>query len=101
MKDIFSVKAKLGLSFGLLLLLVLIISAISIISLGDSNGRFSSYINGISKRKELSSELLLAAQQRAISARNLVLINSSTVRADEKKTLWIMPTNKLVNYYAS
>ena len=87
MKDIFSVKAKLGLSFGLLLLLVLIISAISIISLGDSNGRFSSYINGISKRKELSSELLLAAQQRAISARNLVLINSSTVRADEKNTV--------------
>lgn len=87
MKDIFSVKAKLGLSFGLLLLLVLIISAISIISLGDSNGRFSSYINGISKRKELSSELLLAAQQRAISARNLVLINSSTVRTDEKNTV--------------
>jgi methyl-accepting chemotaxis protein-1 (serine sensor receptor) len=87
MKDIFSVKAKLGLSFGLLLLLVLLISAISILSLGDSNSRFSGYINGIGKRKELSSELLLAAQQRAISARNLVLTNSATVRADEKNTV--------------
>lgn len=87
MKDIFSVKAKLGLSFGLLLLLVLMTSAISILSLGDSNSRFSSYINGIGKRKELSSELLLAAQQRAISARNLVITNSPTVRADEKNTV--------------
>ncbi|WP_411392109.1 methyl-accepting chemotaxis protein [Pseudomonas sp. MPB23] len=84
MKDILSVKARLGLGFGVLFLLVLIISAISIFSLGDSNNRFSSYVDGIGKRKELSSELLLAAQQRAVSARNLVLINSSTVRADEK-----------------
>lgn len=87
MKDILSVKARLGLGFGALLLLVLIISAISIFSLGDSNHRFSRYVEGIGKRKELSSELLLAAQQRAISARNLVLINSATVRADEKNTV--------------
>ena len=100
MKDIFSVKAKLGLSFGLLLLLVLMTSAISILSLGDSNSRFSSYINGIGKRKELSSELLLAAQQRAISARNLIITNSPTVRADEK-TLYTMRTNEWVHYYAS
>lgn len=84
MKDILSVKARLGLGFGSLFLLVLIISAISIFSLGDANNRFSRYVDGIGKRKELSSELLLAAQQRAVSARNLVLINSSTVRADEK-----------------
>ncbi|MBW1248765.1 methyl-accepting chemotaxis protein [Pseudomonas tolaasii] len=87
MKDALTIRVKLGLGFGSMLLLVLLISAISILAMGDSNNRFSDYMSGIGKRKDLSLGLLLAAQQRAVSARNLVLISSPSVKADERSTV--------------
>lgn len=78
-----SVKAKLSLSFGVMTLIILLVCLLSLLNLSDANQRFSSYVDGLSKRKEIAADLLLSAQQRAISARNLVLVTSETERESE------------------
>lgn len=78
-----SVKIKLLLGFGVMVLIILLISTLSVMSLNESNLRFSSYVDGLNKRMGLMNNLLLAAQQRAISARNLVLVTSATERQSE------------------
>ncbi|WP_095094250.1 methyl-accepting chemotaxis protein [Pseudomonas sp. Irchel 3A5] len=82
-----SVRTKLVSSFGLLVLILFLVSALSVISLNESNLRFSSYVDGLSKRMGVVNNLLLAAQQRAISARNLVLVTSATERQSEADTI--------------
>lgn len=77
------VRTKLVLGFGVMILIVFVVSTLSLISLNDSNLRFSSYVNGLNKRMGLMNNLLLAAQQRAISARNLVLVTSAADRQSE------------------
>ena len=82
-----SVKAKLALSFGLLIGILLIVSAISLVSLNNANDRFADYINGITAREGLSTSLLAATQQRAISARNLVLARDAATQQEEEQTV--------------
>lgn len=79
-----SVKAKLGLSFGLLTLILLFVSLLSLMELGESNQRFSSYVHGVSERNNLAAELMMAADQRAISARNMVLVSTPAEREEER-----------------
>lgn len=76
MYNALSVKAKLGIAFGAMTVIVIFISLLSLHEISASNERFSEYVKGISQRKEAASQLLIAGQQRAISARNLVLITS-------------------------
>jgi methyl-accepting chemotaxis protein len=78
-----SVKAKLVLGFGVMVLIIFLISALSVINLNESNLRFSNYVEGLNKRMGLMNDLLLSAQQRAISARNLVLVTSANDRQSE------------------
>ncbi|UZJ58182.1 methyl-accepting chemotaxis protein [Pseudomonas sp. KU26590] len=78
-----SVKTKLVLGFGVMVLIIFLMSALSVISLNESNLRFSNYVDGLNKRMGLMNNLLLSAQQRAISARNLVLVTSATERQSE------------------
>jgi methyl-accepting chemotaxis protein len=82
-----SVKTKLSLSFGVMTLIILLVCLLSLLNLSDANQRFSSYVDGLSKRKEIAADLLLSAQQRAISARNLVLVTSETERESESATV--------------
>lgn len=77
------VRTRLVLSFGLMVLIIFLISTFSVISLNGSNLRFSNYVDGLNKRMGLMNNLLLAAQQRAISARNLVLVTSAAARQFE------------------
>jgi methyl-accepting chemotaxis protein len=81
------VRTKLVLGFGTMVFIILMASALSVISLNESNLRFSSYVDGLDKRMGLMNDLLLAAQQRAISARNLVLVTSATDRQSEADTI--------------
>lgn len=83
MAIISSVKAKLGLSFAALTAVVLSISILSIAQLEQANEAFANYVEGVNLREELASELLVAAQQRAIHARNLVLVSSRAERDAE------------------
>ncbi|WP_327205006.1 methyl-accepting chemotaxis protein [Paraburkholderia kururiensis] len=69
-----TVRAKLTVTFGLLAALVLLVSGLALRSLGDANERFADYVSGISARAELAEQIRTAVDQRAIAARNLVLV---------------------------
>lgn len=78
-----SVKARLTLSFSTLVAIVLCLSALSAVQLEQANQAFARYVEGVNMREELAAELLLAAQQRAIHARNLVLVSDRSDRDAE------------------
>lgn len=82
-----TVRTKLVLGFGVMVLIIFLVSTLSVVSLNDSNLRFSNYVDGLNKRMGLMNDLLLAAEQRAISARNLVLVTSATDRQAEADTI--------------
>jgi methyl-accepting chemotaxis protein len=71
-----TVKLKLGLSFAALIFVITLISALAMTELSRSNDTFSDYVEGTNAREELASALLIAAQRRAVAARNLVLVSS-------------------------
>jgi methyl-accepting chemotaxis protein len=71
------VKAKLMLAFALLAAIVLFVSALSLRSLGRSNDRFADYLGGVAQRERLATDIRGAATQRAIAARNLVLVTEA------------------------
>jgi methyl-accepting chemotaxis protein len=70
-----TVRTKLLLAFGGLAAMVLAVSALSLHSLGASNERFTSYVQGINARETVASHVRSAVDQRAIAARNLVLVS--------------------------
>ncbi|WP_275682705.1 methyl-accepting chemotaxis protein [Scleromatobacter humisilvae] len=71
------VKTKLMLGFAVVAAIVLLVSALSLHSLGASNARFSSYLSGVGTRERLAFDVRGAATQRAIAARNLVLVTDA------------------------
>lgn len=71
-----SVKMKLGMSFAALTALVLLVSVLAMVALARFNDAFSLYVGGVNTREELASGLLIAAQRRAVAARNMVLVSS-------------------------
>lgn len=71
-----NVKLKLGLSFAALTLVVLFVSFLSLFELSKFNDTFTAYVEGVNTREELAAKLLIAAQRRAVAARNLVLMSS-------------------------
>lgn len=82
-----TVKSKLGIAFGVLTLILIFVSLLSLHEISTSNERFSDYVEGVGQRKEFASQLLIAAQQRAISARNLVLVSSPAELKIEQTTV--------------
>ncbi|WP_210644544.1 methyl-accepting chemotaxis protein [Pseudomonas sp. Tri1] len=71
-----SVKMKLGMSFAALTIVVLLVSTFAMVELAKSNKAFSMYVSGVNTREGLAAELLIAAQRRAVAARNMVLVSS-------------------------
>jgi methyl-accepting chemotaxis protein-1 (serine sensor receptor) len=71
------VKTKLMLGFAAVAAIVLLVSAMSLRSLGASNDRFSSYLAGVGARERLATDIHEAAARRAIAARNLVLVTEA------------------------
>ncbi|KVN04620.1 methyl-accepting chemotaxis protein [Burkholderia stagnalis] len=69
-----SIKTKLLGGFGLLAAIVLIVSGMALNALSDTNNEFSRYMNGVNARAALSAQVRTAVDQRAIAARNLVLV---------------------------
>lgn len=74
-----TVRAQLITAFGGLAALVLCVAALSLLDLGDANGRFVSYVDGVNARANMAAQIRSAVDRRAIAARNLVL---ATKRAD-------------------
>jgi methyl-accepting chemotaxis protein len=77
-------KTKLLLSFAFLAAVVLLVSGLSLYSLGRSNDRFTDHLQGVAQRERLTVEIRGAANRRAIAARNMVLVTTPADRATEK-----------------
>jgi methyl-accepting chemotaxis protein-1 (serine sensor receptor) len=81
------VKTKLMLGFAFLAAVVLLVSALSLRSLGDANARFSGYLSGVLTRERLATDIRGGATRRAIAARNLVLVSEAKDLALEKEAV--------------
>ncbi|WP_290428857.1 methyl-accepting chemotaxis protein [Roseateles amylovorans] len=77
------VKTKLWLGFGLMAVIVAIISGAALLWLSHANHRFEGYLDGVAQRERLVSTLETAAKSRAIAARNLVLVMTPEDRTME------------------
>lgn len=79
-----TVRAKLTYAFGGLTGMIVIIGALAIKTLGDTNARFESYVAGINARQNTAHKVREAVELRAIAARNLVLVTRPEDIAVEK-----------------
>ncbi|MFG6465226.1 methyl-accepting chemotaxis protein [Roseateles sp. BYS87W] len=66
-------RTKLQSGFGVLALVVLLVSVIAIQSLSRANDRFVTYVDGVGKDIELASALQGAASRRALAVRDMAL----------------------------
>lgn len=69
-----TIRAKLYLSYAVLASLVILVAGIASFNLEKADTRFLGYANGLAPRAIVAAEIEAAVTQRAISARNLVLV---------------------------
>ena len=69
-----TIKAKLIAGFGMLSLIVVGVSALSLKALNESTDGFSNFVHGINARADMAGLVRTAVDRRAIAARNLVLV---------------------------
>ncbi|KAG8152589.1 methyl-accepting chemotaxis protein [Burkholderia catarinensis] len=71
-----TVRAKLTTTFGLLVSLILLVSCLAILALGDAQDGFADYVSSFSARANLVTQVRTAVDRRAIAARNVVLVTT-------------------------
>lgn len=71
-------------AFGLLALLVLLVSFLAMLGLNGERERFSGYVNDISARESLAFDVRIYANKRAIAVRDMVLLKDSGERESAK-----------------
>ncbi|MFM0609964.1 methyl-accepting chemotaxis protein [Paraburkholderia sediminicola] len=69
-----TIKTKLIGGFGMLSLIVVAVSGLSLKALSDSTDGFSNFVRGINARADMAVQVRTAVDRRAIAARNLVLV---------------------------
>jgi len=79
-----SIRTRLGLGFGTLALLVVLMAVIGIAAQSREHSAFTDYVNESDARLALANEILDASNARAIAARNLVLVTAAADIAAEK-----------------
>jgi len=79
-----SVKAKLIGAFGLLILMIVAVSAAALRSIQRDGDQFTGYVQGVEARAVAANQVRLAVDRRAIAARNLVLVTRPEDAALEK-----------------
>ncbi|KQP17878.1 methyl-accepting chemotaxis protein [Pseudorhodoferax sp. Leaf267] len=79
-----SIRSRLALAFGVLTLLVLAVAALALSALADANASFSNYTRGMNARATVAAHVRAAVGDRAIAARNLVLVTKPADLAAEK-----------------
>ncbi|OLL33644.1 methyl-accepting chemotaxis protein [Burkholderia sp. SRS-W-2-2016] len=72
-----TIKSKLIAGFGLLSLIVVGVSGLSLKALSDSTDGFTQYVRGINARADMVVQVRTAIDRRAIAARNLVLVTKA------------------------
>lgn len=81
------IRPAATLAFGLLAVVVLLISAFALNSLSRSNARFTENVQDDAQRERLASDVRGAVARRAIAASNLLLVTEATDRDLEKRAL--------------
>ena len=82
-----SVKRRLGLSFGALVVALFLLSAMALGTLGATQARFEGFVTGDFARDALAREVHAATNARAVAARNLLLVTGSQDIAMEKRAV--------------
>lgn len=78
-----TVSRKLFIAFSVLVTILIGVSILSVVSLSESQSDFDSFVSDEFSRGSLSRDIRAAASARAISARNLILLNGpEDVRAE-------------------
>ncbi|MCC8397381.1 methyl-accepting chemotaxis protein [Paraburkholderia sp. MMS20-SJTR3] len=72
-----TIKSKLIAGFGMLSLIVVAVSGLSLKALSDSTDGFTQYVRGINARADMVVQVRTAIDRRAIAARNLVLVTKA------------------------
>lgn len=83
-KTSLSVRAKLAITFGLLVGLVMMISLLAMRNMTLSHERFFGFVNGVNLRAQLSARVRNAVDQRSVAVRNFVLVTKSEDMQFEK-----------------
>ncbi len=71
----FSIRTRLTLAFGILAAVVLAVAAMALLGLSSANERFLQYTQGLNARATVAAHVRAAVDERAIAARNLVLVS--------------------------
>ncbi len=79
-----TVKARLLLTIGLMAGLMAVLAVIATVSLSNARDALDKLVNGEIARAKLATTMRDAVNQRAISARNLVLVSKADELAEEK-----------------
>ena len=85
MMKIRTIKGKLALAFTTLAAMVLLVSGMALTSLMHANERFNSYLAETNARAVLVARLQQAVDQRAIGARNMLLLDDDRQVAAESE----------------
>ena len=80
----FTVKKQLLLAFGLLAVIVLLVSALALRDLSVANERFKDHVNGAAERESLATDVRTFANRRAIGVRDMVLVKTDADRESAK-----------------
>ena len=79
-----SIRSKLTSAFIGLALMVLIVAYLALTALNNANDRFVQFVTGVNARAGMANQLRRAVDERAIAARNLVLVTKAADRDSEK-----------------
>ncbi|HEX5784637.1 MAG TPA: MCP four helix bundle domain-containing protein, partial [Burkholderiaceae bacterium] len=82
-----TVRAKLTWAFGVLTAMVLLISGLALRELSTVNEEFQNFVEGIYARLGTANELLNSVNDRAIAARNIVLVTKPEDLQTEKQAV--------------
>jgi len=83
----FTIKKKLIAGFGILALLVVVVSGMSLHALGWATDGFSHFVSGVNARADMANQFRTAIDRRAIAARNLVLVTQPADVAMEQAAI--------------
>ena len=86
-RNTMSVRKQLGLAFGLLAALVLLVALVAVRALSTTNESFTNYNENVAAQSQLANRLADAVNDRAVAARNLVLVTTSQDVALEKEAV--------------
>lgn len=78
-----TVRARLSLTIGLMTFLMAVLAVMSLVALSNAQERLDNFVNGMQARIQLATSFRNAVNQRAIAARNLVLVSKPEDLAEE------------------